>query len=923
MKIYDISGEWSFCLDPEKKGTESGFINGGFDDTITLPNTVSAAEKSPITDEINTGYLTDPRYYEGQAWFSRRIDIDGYDPENVYTLLLERTRVSYIWIDGEFAGSSKHLCTSHRYDISRLAKSSFTLTVMTDNTDYPTRGGHMTSPDTQTNWNGILGKIEIISEKKGVIRDISVTSDTEKMEAVINFSYSGGDLSAVVSCKGAFEPVTVQLKEGINSVRIKCADGAKVWSEFSPKTYTVKITAENGNEYTAPFGIRKLSVFKRENGSYGFKMNGRETFMRGKHDGMIFPMTGYAPMDTDGWIKVMKTAKDYGINHYRFHTCCPPEAAFEAADMLGIYMEPELPFWGTIHGKDDKDFNAKEQEYLIEEGFKILREFGSHPSFLMMSLGNELWGSAERISEIIGGFKECRSDILYTGGSNNFQFFPTDVPNEDFFVGVRFDKEFLIRGSYAMCDAPQGFIQTEKPNMSHDYDVFFRKSSSLTADENGEIEIQFGTGVKKVKTFGGGGYIPPKPVISHEVGQYVTAPDINEPKKYTGVLKARNMEVFKERLEAAGLIDFAEENRINSGKLAADCYKTEIEAARRSRCLSGYQLLDIQDFTGQGTALVGILDAFMESKGTVTLEKWRGFNAETVLLAEFDSFVLYSGDTFEAKIIVSHFGDKDLSGENITVEFMGEKITLDCGNMADCGVYTVGTVKFNINADKCCKSVLRLEMGDIRNEYDMYIFTKEKLSESAKKISEGITFEVNGVTVTADIKTALDLTEENKKVLLVTDKMHGIESTYCTDFWCYPMFRGISESMGKPVPVGTLGLSIDKSHSALDGFVTDTYTSPQWYDIISAGKCAVLDKTGIKPIVRTIDNFERNHNLGILFEAKCGGQIMVCAVNPEVFGRSVEAAAYFDSILKYVTSDLFVPKTEITQETLTEILKEE
>ena len=70
--------------------------------------------------------------------------------------------------------------------------------------------------------------------------------------------------------------------------------------------------------------------------------------LRGKHDGLIFPKTGYAPTDVNEWLRVLGIAKSYGINHYRFHTCCPPDAAFTAADLLGIYMEPELPFWGTI-----------------------------------------------------------------------------------------------------------------------------------------------------------------------------------------------------------------------------------------------------------------------------------------------------------------------------------------------------------------------------------------------------------------------------------------------------------------------------------------------------------------------------------------------------------------------------------------------
>lgn len=913
MKIYDLSGKWSFSLDSKKEGIEEKYFLKSFGDEIILPNTVSAAKKGKHNDDMNTGYLSDPYYYEGYVWFTREIALDDYSEDNVYTLKMERTRVSHVWIDGEYAGSMNSLCTAHVYDITALAKPKFRLTVMTDNTDYPTRGGHMTSPDTQTNWNGILGEISLTSEKRGVLRNITVAENYDENSVIIT-AMASSDISAEISSDGAFDSVTVTFKEGMNSISIKCRDDIEKWSEFTPKFYNVTITVENGNTYKITFGMKKLETFRRENDSYGFKINGKEIIFRGKHDGMIFPMTGYAPTDVDGWLKVMKTARAYGINHYRFHTCCPPDAAFTAADMLGIYMEPELPFWGTIHGKDDKDFNGPEQEYLISEGFGIIREFGHHPSFVMMSLGNELWGSADRLSEIIGGFKEVNDRILYTGGSNNFQFFPTEVPNEDFFVGVRFDKEFLIRGSYAMCDAPLGFVQTDKPNTVHNYDVFFNSGSAAgEADENGEIEIQYGTGVKKVKTYGGGRYIPQKPVVSHEVGQYYTYPDYDEIDKYTGVLKARNLEVFRDRLNAAGMGEYAKDNFINSGRLAAQCYKLEIEAARRSRCLSGYQLLDIQDFTGQGTAMVGILNSFMEPKGIISREEWNYFNGETVIMAAMPSFVLYDGDKFSAEIIISHFGNCDISGMTAEIEFLGKKYELSCEVVRENGVYTIGTITADISAETQQKAKLSLKLGDVRNEYDMYLFPKQYVN-----IGD---LSTDSLFVTADKFAALEKLSEKKNVMLVTENVKGIDSVYCTDFWNFGMFRSISESMGRPIPTGTLGISADNTHGALNGFISDTYTTPQWYDIITSGRCMVLDGTDIDPIVRTIDNVERNHKLALLFEARCGGgNIIVCAADPDKTGTSPELSAYIKSIADYASSEDFHPEKEITPEKLTEIL---
>ena len=105
--------------------------------------------------------------------------------------------------------------------------------------------------------------------------------------------------------------------------------------------------------------------------------------------------------------------------------------------------------------------------------------------------------------------------------------------------------------------------------------------------------------------------IPHIPVVSHEIGQYEVYPNFHEIEKYTGVLKARNFEVFRDRLKETGMLDWADDFFYTSGKLSVQCYKEELEAAARTKRLAGYQILDIQDFSGQGTALVGILDALI------------------------------------------------------------------------------------------------------------------------------------------------------------------------------------------------------------------------------------------------------------------------------------------------------------------------
>lgn len=884
IRCCDLTASpWGFSISKVKPD-----ISATLSDTISLPFTVSEAQKAPLTDERSDGYLTDPRRFEGYVLCERDIKIDAADDERAF-LVMERTRTSTVYINGKLIGSQNSLCTPHRYDITEFAgNGEVKLTVVIDNVSCPVPGGHMTSQDTQTNWLGILGRICI--EYAGAVRaeNVRIYTDPETMTARVTGNVTGsGRVEAF--CDG-FGSASADVSGGSFDIAVNM-DGASLWSEHDPKMYTMNISCGK-DKVTVPFGMRKFTAKGTE-----FRLNGDKIFLRGKHDGMIFPLTGYAPMDKESWLRVMSTAKAHGINHYRFHTCCPPEAAFEAADELGIYMEPELPFWGTV-----EDEITSSQQYLTDEGFRILDSFGNHPSFFAMSLGNELWGSKERLNSILGGYKAYDDRHLYTQGSNNFQFWPVIVENDDFFVGVRFSKERLFRGSYAMCDAPLGHIQTDAPNSSYTYDANIRPASvSSSESSGGTIEIQYGTGVKTVNIDSGSGeFVSDIPVVSHEVGQYFMYPDYNEIKKYTGVLKPYNFEIFRERLRAAGLADLADDYFRASGRFAAECYKAEIETALRSKELSGFQLLDIQDFTGQGTALVGILNAFMESKGVISPEEWRCFCSDKVILGCLPKFVFEAGEkVFMPVKLYTYTGKADTDPE--------VKISLRCGGeCANFSISAKGSFKNNVfdlgsceitmpSPEKACRAVMELSACGVRNTYDLWIFPEEKADFPPAERSWA---------------AAKEKLAKGESVFFCPERINeerSVEGTYCTDFWNYPMFDSISVSMNKPRPVGTLGLLIDKAHPALSGFPTEIYSTPQWYDIVTGSRTAILDGLGITSIVRTIDNCGRNHDLGTVFEVCTGGGKLLVCTSPLYEKTSLPCQRLAASLWEYVRSDSFAP----------------
>ena len=903
-KIHLTYEKWNFLLSKEKPD-----INVNFEDTVTLPSTVQQMKKPPVTDERSAGYLTDPYRFEGYALYERKVKVAPKKQGCKVFLVMERTRTSNLWIDGNFIGTQNSLCTAHRYDITDFVNGEeIRITIMIDNVTCPVPGGHMTSQDTQTNWLGITGGlyIECVNEARFV--NPKLYTDAETKTVTVKGTLIGAESLELNVDVSGFPKKNVTVTKDCPEFTYEM-EKAALWSEHNPVTYVMNIANDGDIEHIS-FGIRDFSTRGTE-----FLVNGEKVFLRGKHDGMIFPMTGAAPTDTESWLAVMKTAKEHGINHYRFHTCCPPDAAFCAADELGIYMEPELPFWGTV----EEEITAG-QQYLIDEGFRILDEFGNHPSFFAMSLGNELWGSKERLNEILGGYKKHDSRHLYTQGSNNFQFWPCIVENDDFFVGVRFSKERLFRGSYAMCDAPLGHIQTDAPNSNYSYDAHIRPSSvSNEQNAGGTIEIQYGTGVKTVSLDNAGGeFVSEIPVVSHEVGQYFMYPDYNEIEKYTGVLKPYNLEIFRERLEEAGLLKYADKFFRASGRFAAECYKNEIETALRSKELSGFQLLDIQDFTGQGTALVGVLNSFMESKGVITSVEWRSFCSERVILGLLPKFVFAAGEKLEMPVQLYNYAAKSDVDPTVSARLSvnGEAVseqTISVNGEFKGGTFDLGKVTLEMPAiEKAEKVVLTINCKDICNKYILWVYPKTT-AEAPENVVVAKAWN--------DAKSAL---AEGKRVLFVPEKLDeskSIEGTYCTDFWNYPMFNSISVSMNKATPVGTLGLLVENKHPSLAQFPSENYSTAQWYDIVSASRAAILDGTGIEPIVRTIDNCERNHNLGTIFEVKTGGgSLLVCTANLDGEPNSLPCIQLMKSLLDYAASENFKPEQTVEIDVLNAVL---
>ncbi len=887
-----LQGEWLFTLDPNDEGVQKEWFRARLPQTIVLPGTTDENRKGTRSEAWETDHLTRVFPYIGAAWYQREINVPA---NRRVSLFLERTKTSRLWVDQNYVGTEASLVAPHVYPLGPLAGGRHRITLQIHNAEHaPIGDPHQISEHTQTNWNGIIGRIGLRLSDPVWIEDVQIYPDRAGRRARVRVeigNQTGGPAEGMLTLRtgGDASPVETRFRTAeqrtVVEAEYSLGDNAPEWDEFTPLLQRMEVAIEafgRGRKHTASgalsFGLRDFATAGTQ-----FRVNGKTTFLRGKVDNCVFPLTGYPPMTTEGWLAVFRTAKAYGLNHYRFHSWCPPEAAFEAADQAGVYLQPELPNW--------REFGDPEHDlFLRREGERLLRAYGNHPSFAMLSLGNELGGSQSLMATFVKHFREFDPRHLYAQGSNNW--FPEPPEGDDYWTSFQVRGKH-IRGSYATVDAPLGHIQTGPPSTMTDYS----------------------TAIEGMKV----------PVISHEVGQYQVAPDFRQIAKYTGVLHARNLEVFRKRLEFGGMLDRAGEFHRATGTLAAICYREEIEAALRTPGFGGFQLLDLQDFPGQGTALVGILDSFLESKGLIGPERWREFCSETVLLARMEKYTWTKSETLRAKVEAAHYGPTEIQGARaswalripgVRVLITGDFETVPVRQGALTAVGEIRLPLTLIEAPVELALDLSFRETPIRNSYRIWVYP-----DTASTAPGAV-----HVTRILDEPVWRALLAGGS-VLLLREPLslrNGIEGAFAPDFWNFDMFRMFAEQRGYPVAPGTLGILCDPGHPAFAGFPTAFHADWQWFHLLRNSRTVILDDLppGFRPLIEVVDNYQRGHRLGVMFEVRAGaGRLLVSTINLIAERDRPEARQLLSSLLAYMNSPRFNPSTDVAPGLLQQILE--
>ena len=926
---YSLDGLWQFELDPYDAGVQQEWFNRPLRNRIRLPGILQWSsdktqpqfgqpikidtpwvlslydhywylrdEYKPYTEagKVKIPFLSQPpNHYLGAAWYQKDITIP-YTAVTRRTLTLERPHwQTTVWLDSKLIGSQQSLVAPHVYDLGSLTPGRHRLTIRVDNrTIMPYRpDAHSISDSLGATWNGIVGKIQLEETGRVWIDDAQVFPNLTEHKLRIkvhigNVTGRSGQatLTAIWPDVGVV-PVSWDENGGDAEIEVPIRDDAPIWDEFHPKKLPLRLWLKGADVED----YKDLTVGLRDFHAEGnqFILNGHPINFRGTHHGGDFPLTGYPPTDVQSWKTLFELCKKWGLNHMRFHSWCPPEAAFEAADQVGFYLQPEPGMWNEINP------NTAMEKMLYDETDRMIRAYGNHPSFMLLSASNEPKGKwQDSLPKWVEHYRKEDPRRLYASGT--------------------------------------GHTERELENIAQgtDYLAMQRINQMMLRRESGWFGNDFGQSLAEINI----------PVIAHEVGQWAAYPDYDIIKKFKGYLRPGNFEIFRDSMNAHGLLGQNKTFAEASGRFQLECYKEEIEANLRTPGLGGFQLLDLHDYLGQGTALIGLLDAFWESKGYATPEAFTEFCNTTVPLARLTGRVFTPSDKFSVDVELAHFGGEPLKdakaiwridgppncpplgkgewevrtfpiGKNIPLGKISADLSLACAPQQYTLVVTVIPLSmFEASSGKIRASAVK-GADYFENEWKFWVYPTE------------VPTEFHGtplcpVTRPPDILVTHSWNEAQKK-LAAGGKVLFVPNMSELD-WTNPPLDVVPIFWNRQMGPGwgrMLGLSV---HNAGIGFPAEDYFDWQWLSLIGNVRAINLDRfpKEITANVWAIDDWNRNYKLGVIFECAVGdGKLLVSAIdvtNPN--DKNVVRRQLRYALLNYMATDCFQPLVPVRDATI-------
>ena len=838
-------------------------------------------------------FLTPEKHYIGNAWYRKTVFVPKEWKKQRVILFLERPHIeTAVYVNGKLAGRDSSLSVPHEFDVTpyiiygmdneiavRVYNGIENVCVGQDS--------HSVTDQTQGNWNGIVGRMELQARPQQYIRNLQVYPDVENKQIMVEMEVVGNentkhDFSFDVSGKSHVYKHVPQGADCKYSVVIPMGEDVKLWDEFHPNLY--KLTAVTGKDtVSTTFGMSRISIKDRQ-----FYMNGKKIWMRGTVENCCFPETGYPPTDEASWLRIFRKCKEYGLNMMRFHSYCPPEAAFTAADKVGFYLQPEGPSWPNHGVKLGNGMSI--DRYLLQETQRMVEQYGNHPSFCMLAAGNEPAGNwVDWCGKFVDYWKSTGDKRRVYCGASVGGGWVWDAKSE-----------YHVKGGARGLD-----WDSRAPQSEDDFD-----DDMVKVVQKGRTPVTF-----DVK----------EPRLTHEMGQWCAFPDLKETSQYTGAYKARNFEIFADLLRDNGMAGQAGKFLYASGKLQTLAYKYDVERNLRTKDYAGFQLLGLNDYSGQGTALVGVLNVHWKEKGYCDAKDWTEFCSPVVPLARFPKFVFSSEDKVQIPVelynayreplqeVEAAYVIKDAEGKVYASASLGaERQEIPLGKNIDLGKVQVSCLQLP------CPSRYTLEVKvkasnapEARNHWDFWVYpSKVEIPEVKSKdiyIADSL-----------DARACKVLQKGGKVLLLAAGKVkmgEDVKQTYLPVFW--------NTSWFKMRPPHTTGAAIDKSHPLFKWFPTDDWANLNWWELLNKAQVMNLRELpgDYQPAIQPIDTWHVSRKLGMMVEAKVGkGKLLMTTMDLQNdLSHRLVAAQMRKAILSYMTSGEFNPGLSIDKQIIEDL----
>lgn len=817
-------------------------------------------------------FLTPNKHYVGEVVYTRSIVVPKAWKGRKVTIFLERPHIeTTVWVNGKEVGHQMSLNTPHVYDVSAVVepgkKNTIAITVYNGIENVGVgQDSHSVTDQTQGNWNGLAGRMELQCHGRHPVGHVQVFPQVKEETATVVVSGTKDRVTLLL------DGHVVNAKRLDDSTYLLPMKNARQWSETSPYVYHLAVCSRDDTCRTV-FGMRAITIRGRQ-----FYLNGHPIWIRGTVENCTFPLTGFPPTDVASWRRIFVKCKQYGLNAMRFHSYCPPEAAFAAADEVGFYLAPEGPSWPN-HGVK-MNYGMPIDSYLMAETQRMVRHYGNHPSFLMMSAGNEPAGD------------------WVSWGNRWVAYWKKSDPR-------RVYCSFNVGGGWAWDNGSEYHVKGGGRGLD------WNRAAPQSVD-NFEQDLSFPRNYKDS--------IPNhSPIIAHEQGQWCAFPDLRERSQYTGVYKAYNFDIFEDLLRDNGMAAMAGKFLYASGKLQTLCYRFEMERNLRTRGYAGFMLLGLNDYSGQGTALVGPLNVFWREKGYVDSTQWRQSCNDLVVMAEFPKFVFASGESCKVSVDVYNavYGKELLRGARLSYAITPSvSDTVVCTLDLPCGKNLhVARIPLDTRTDRPGKYTLtlRLQTGSrtVTNQYDYWVYPPLP-SQDCEPHDRNLY-----IADSLDAQALAVLRRGGKVLITAAGKVrygNDVRQTYMPVFW--------NTSWFKMRPPHTTGLTIDTQHPLFREFPTDDWANLNWWELVNKAQVmnlSELPKDYQSPI-QPIDTWHVSRKLGMLIEARVlkGKLLMTTMDISTCLDRRLVVRQMRKAILDYMESDRFQPALTLPVSVITD-----